>query len=67
MVKNFNILFLESYFNMNLVNNKIKKITKHDHLIFTSNCTTAIYLLLKALKLKKKRLLFQSIFVLMSF
>ena len=56
-MKNFSILFLKSYFNMNLVNNKIKKITKHDHLIFTSNCTTAIYLLLKALKFEKKKII----------
>lgn len=56
-MKNFNILFLKNYFNMNLVNNKIRKITKHEHLVFTSNCTTAIYLLLKALKFKKKKII----------
>ena len=42
---------------MQLVNNKIKKITDHNHIVFTSNCTTAIFLLLKALKFKKKRII----------
>ena len=34
---------------------KIKKITEHNHIVFTSNCTTALFLLLKALNLKKKK------------
>ena len=42
---------------MRLVNNKIKKITDHNHIVFTSNCTTAIFLLLKALNLKKKKII----------
>ena len=42
---------------MRLVNNKIKKITDHNHIVFTSNCTTAIFLLLKALKFKKKKII----------
>ena len=42
---------------MKLASKKVKKITSHKHLLFTSNCTTAIYLLLKALKLKKKKII----------
>ena len=56
-MKNFNILSLRRYFEMKLASQKVKKITSHKHLLFTSNCTTAIYLLLKAFKLKKKKII----------
>jgi len=55
--RNFNILSLKKYFKMKLVSKKIKKITGHEYFLFTSNCTTAIYLLLKALKFNKKKII----------
>ena len=38
-----------------MVIHKIKNITKKDYVVFTANCTTALYLLLKSLNFKKKK------------
>ena len=41
-------------------NIKISKILKKKYTVFTSNCSTAIYLLLKSLKLKNKKIIIPS-------
>ena len=40
---------------MKLVCEKIGDLTEKKHVLFTSNCSTAIYLLLKSLNFKKKK------------
>ena len=42
---------------MNLVCNQIKNLTKKKYVLFTSNCSTSIYLLLKSLNLKNKKII----------
>ena len=42
---------------MNLVCNQIKNLTEKKYVLFTSNCSTAIYLLLKSLNLKNKKII----------
>ena len=42
---------------MKLVCEKIGDLTEKKHVLFTSNCSTAIYLLLKSLNFKKKKII----------